>query len=772
MGTLLKGPGGTLDVPPEQVDRYLAEGYTPVGAQERAATVSREALDARANERGVLGAVNAGATSFLSGATLGASDALLSTLMDRGERERLRLEREANPGISTAANIAGAVAPALLSGGTSTAASVARLTPAGLASRAGSAIAHTAEGAGLATKVGRAVAGGAVEGGLQGIGEGISELALDERPITAERIGSTLSSRMLFGGVVGGAAGGLGKVAEIGLTKARAALDDVAATGALRARAAAEADDLANLDVKGLGAARKTQFDTFKAAEKAELEAIEAARVPQRTQLADDLAAFRREVKEQNHAITTMNLKLPAAEGKWATSEIGKVAKDANKTIDRLLNDPTGLATKASARETMATALRVQENAWEQTLKRSDDLRAAFAADTSGTRMAALDSIPGALEKNRALQARIADLATPPTSPKLAQLGEAHAARLAAIDEAKDAFIANAARPKSLAEQAASGAVYSGAAGLAGAIPFVGPAIAPFIGAKAAGFVGEKVFGRLAKAGQEAAARTAKALGAFVDVTRKVTPVAPVVATKVLSHVAFRPDADDEPPKGRDQLATLFHRRSEEVRSLVSTGPDGKAVARPEVRQAVADHLTGIGVVNPVLADHIETVAARRVEFLADKMPRRPDMAGMPIGPDRWRPSDMEMRQWARYVAAVEDPYATMERLVGGTLTPEDAEVMRTVYPEMLADLTTQIITSLATLRTSLPYHRKIALSILTGVAVDPAMDPRVLGKLQATFADEPGTEGGIAPPKAAPQFGSLKAEKSTPAQGRVQGVA
>jgi hypothetical protein len=46
-------------------------------------------------------------------------------------------------------------------------------------------------------------------------------------------------------------------------------------------------------------------------------------------------------------------------------------------------------------------------------------------------------------------------------------------------------------------------------------------------------------------------------------------------------------------------------------------------------------------------------------------------------------------------------------------------------------------------------------------------MDPHVLATLQASFTDEPGTEGGSQAPKAAPAFGSVKNQEATPSQER-----
>jgi hypothetical protein len=769
MGTLLKGPAGTLDVPPEQVDRYLAQGYTPVGVQERAAQVTDAALAARGEERGALGTVNAALASGLSGLTAGASDVALGAVLGADQKERLAAEKAANPGVSAAANIAGAIAPTLITGGTSAAASAARLTPTAAISRIGAAAAKTAETASTAAKIGRAALGGALESGVQALGEAAGELALSNDPLTAEKISSLLSSKLLFSGAVGGVAGSLGKVAEIGLTKAKGALDDFAAKAATRAETSAAGaipEDLANLDLAGLRKARQAEEESFKASTKTELEAIEATRVTQRKDLADELATFRKEIKEQKVWLSIAN----SEEAEIRT--IAKQSLKADRQLDNVLDNPKYLASNP---KTALSALQKQEHTFEQILARADDLKVKFAGDESGTRLAALEQVAPALERNRALQQRIADLTSAPTSQQLTELATASKGRLDAIEAAKEAL--TSAPKKSFLENMAGGAVFGGVTSAVSAIPGIGPLAAPFVGAKVSEFVGEKVFGRLAKAAGEAAGRTSKAIGTFLDLSSRTGvstgPIAPVLATKVLAHVQFAPHSDlDEPfevPKGphREQLAPLFHQRAAEIRSQTMPGPDGKPTMRPEARSAMAAQLAPIAAVNPMLADQLETLADRRVSFLADKLPRRPDVGGIPIGPDIWKPSDMQMRQWARYVAAVEDPGGIEERLADGTITPEDAEVMREVYPERMAEITMQIVKELPTLRKQLPYQKRIALSVFSNVPVDAAMDHRVLSVLQEGFKAEPGTSGGVTPPKASPQFGSVRAEKATPSQER-----
>jgi hypothetical protein len=477
--------------------------------------------------------------------------------------------------------------------------------------------------------------------------------------------------------------------------------------------------------------------------------------VPQRAQLADEIKSFRQELKEQKIYLATKGAE------ERELREIGKRSLDADRQLDRLLNNPKRMAEKP---ELAKAALQQQEAALEDLGKNAEQLKVKFAGDTSGERLAALENSGKALERNRELQRRISDMVAPAKSE-----------RLAAIEDARTAL--SAPKPaEGIGQKMAGGAAYSMASGMAASIPFVGPLMAPFVGQAAAAAVGARLGGKLAKGVAESAERTSAALGKFLDVASPVARAAPVLATKVLGAVRYG-EPQPEPiraapaPKGRSELASAYHERANELRSQTQYAPDGNVTMRPAARLKMADRLDPVRQINHLLADRLETLAARKVEFLAAKLPRRPDLSPIQTGPDHWQPSDMEMRTFARYVAAAEDPDSIVDRLAAGSITPEDAEVMREVYPEKYAQITAHIAAHLPELRASLPYQRRLALSIFSGVPVDPAMHPEVLSVLQAQFDPGP-DETQAQPPMPKPQFGSVKSESATPAQARADGGA
>ena len=164
--------------------------------------------------------IEAGFFGATRGLTLGLSDPLWRSL--GVSAERLRELEKRQPGISTTAEIGGALVPLLLPEPTSSAGAAARiglLTARGVTGAAASAgrVAARAVGKRIAGQAGkqslaRAAApialGGAVEGALYGIGETISEDALENKEMSAEAFVGNIGVGTLLGGAGGVLLGG------------------------------------------------------------------------------------------------------------------------------------------------------------------------------------------------------------------------------------------------------------------------------------------------------------------------------------------------------------------------------------------------------------------------------------------------------------------------------------------------------------------------------------------------------------------------------------
>lgn len=195
---LLRSPDGTIvNLPDDQVGSATANGYTPVSLGEAAQSTSSPAPV----DNGIAGAIGAGATALLSGATLGASDWALRGLLNKEQFSQLAGDREQHETISGLGQGAGAILPAIVSGGAA--------TPAGaLAKYAATGIEAGAAQGGAAGAARALVASGA-EGALQNAGAYISDVALGDRDLTAEGMTGALGAGFAFGAGAAGVAHGV-----------------------------------------------------------------------------------------------------------------------------------------------------------------------------------------------------------------------------------------------------------------------------------------------------------------------------------------------------------------------------------------------------------------------------------------------------------------------------------------------------------------------------------------------------------------------------------
>lgn len=453
--------------------------------------------------------------------------------------------------------------------------------------------------------------------------------------------------------------------------------------------------------------------------------------------------------------------------------EIGRLTLEADRALDRILRNPKRLAERPWLAE---GPLQQSEHALDRLQAVAPELRARMAADagSSGQREAALGTVDAAIQRAQTLQGKIKAL-TPeaqggvwkPQSPLLEQ-----------IQAAEDA-LGNVPKP-SLWQDAATGYAAGAMAGLTPGGPL--GAAAAYVAPKIARKLSDLVFGRLKRTAARSTAQTGRSIERLLSATKTARPAVLPSAIAVLKRTKLSPplppaakaagaraEADPPPlpgPKERNPLVVAYMQRARELQRWVTTGPDGKLMVSPEGRETIADRLSGVAMVDPLLADRAETALAARLVFLADKLPRRPDV-GMQVGPDYFRPSTMEMRKVARFWEAADNPAGVESRLADGTLSPEDAEAYRALYPERLADLTRQVVEQLSELQHNLPQNRKIALTILTGISVEAGLEPEILAVLQSQHYTEAGTEAGTTAPKAHPAFGSIKTEDPTRAQTR-----
>lgn len=260
----LRKDGAVMEAAADDVGFWSAQGWTPDDDAELYAAVAEDA--AKPADTGALGAVKAGIEGFASGVSLGLTDMALASASTENQLRAIRENRDAHSTVSTVSTIAGAVAPAFLSGGAA--------TPAGALGRATLGAVETGRAIGGLRGAAQVVGAAGVEGAIQSAGSYLAETAIRDRELTAEGFSAAVGTGLLTGSVFGGAALGI----EKGTIAARrlftkASKKQVAAAGDEWTKASSEALDAHE---QAATIARKKLDDARFTREQAELRKLEA----------------------------------------------------------------------------------------------------------------------------------------------------------------------------------------------------------------------------------------------------------------------------------------------------------------------------------------------------------------------------------------------------------------------------------------------------------------------------------------------------------------
>lgn len=201
-----KGEAGTILK--SELSQALQQGYRLEAAEETAARITpgEHPIDE------ALGAVGAFAGGVLDTTSFGLSRAVGEGV---GMGRRQREIAEEHPTATLLGNLAGAVNP---------------YGAGGVATAAGRVASGAVKGSGIASRIAAPIVGGVAEGGVFGIGQGFSDVALSENPMNAETILRTVGSNALYGGIAGGVVGAGGALLHEAAVGARDGMRKLAAS--------------------------------------------------------------------------------------------------------------------------------------------------------------------------------------------------------------------------------------------------------------------------------------------------------------------------------------------------------------------------------------------------------------------------------------------------------------------------------------------------------------------------------------------------------------
>lgn len=263
-------------------------------------------------------------------------------------------------------------------------------------------------------------------------------------------------------------------------------------------------------------------------------------------------------------------------------------------------------------------------------------------------------------------------------------------------------------------------------------IPVIGPILGLWLKARAVmgilgrkgGSIGKSTEGVIAAKAAATRDRIVAATGSILDGAAKVAGKAGHLAgpAVLLAGKLFPGGSKPASDKPRD----LYEARMDEIARAQSTGAIDQAIAQ---RYPTSD---------PGLHDALVAQIQRGIAFLDGKAPKQTMSPGVLPGDGTWAPSMAAIEEFAKYVHAINDPVSVLEDLAKGHVYAEGAETLRTVYPQLYQYAQKELLQAAPAMAKTLPYPRRVMISILYGIPVDGTLNPSHAQYLQIPSPSAP----------------------------------
>lgn len=755
----------------ESVHRF---GASPIGRDQ--ALAEQRASDNLSYVDKNWGTLGTAALGVGSGLSLGLLPGLLSKwgLADPGHISAA----QASPWY-TAGDVAGTVAPALLSGGESLAL---RMTPAGLMGAAGSlservAAGLMAETPGLMGRLGsaplRMAARGATEGALINLGHTVGDSLVQNKPLAAEALLASAQDGALFGGLLGGSIGSLGVAAEEGLGGLRKGLGKVSGgnTSRIAKSLGVSTDELSAIEAKGGAGAVKDFYKRSgdilessgssigdSASGKADAvrkyiktqEAVQSDVITNLTKFAPETSPTVDRVIARIE--TDLSPKLMSTDGPLVQREIENVSNRIRslseiQKLDEVKVPATKPLSKAEfeAKQTGPTHLRESYETYKSNLDQGYTIRGGEFPVTKPTweawsqaRKDLAQSLTGPLKQDilNAVDSEIRfameDAAKLSSMKELEGLADSYGAASQNLSFAAQ-MEANLGKKVAESMLTSTSALTAGDVGNAVGMSLINPFVA-------AGWLGTKAVNRMVSRrmepwmaqmaynnmlGVDAASATTTArnkIGSSIKKFFKNSTKEPVKAASAYGY--------EKRPQSEEHSRKSYEASSARARELVSQAHQDRVNRHLNrlVAQGYAD-----------LAGAMAGVNAKAVQYLLWNMP--PGNFGKQLGSLRKKPLSiaptLQEYKFNRIHKAVTNPFSILEDLEKGSVSRDAVGAIKYVYPELhteLVNTATEQIYELKAQGKYLPLNKISELSIVLDAPLDSTMESEYINAVQVAL--------------------------------------
>lgn len=143
-----------------------------------------------------------------------------------------------------------------------------------------------------------------------------------------------------------------------------------------------------------------------------------------------------------------------------------------------------------------------------------------------------------------------------------------------------------------------------------------------------------------------------------------------------------------------------------------------------------------VGIKNSDIQQAYQQTSLGAVQYLNSVIPKNPNPPKMFSDNNTWKPTASQLTAFKSQMEVVNNPYKILDKLQDGTVTTQDINAVKTVYPAIYSKITDEILKHATDNKYSnLSFAAKSKLSLMTGVPIESSFEPASINALQANFA-------------------------------------
>jgi len=175
------------------------------------------------------------------------------------------------------------------------------------------------------------------------------------------------------------------------------------------------------------------------------------------------------------------------------------------------------------------------------------------------------------------------------------------------------------------------------------------------------------------------------------------------------------------------------------VRKVQAIAADKTAAAT-----AAQHHMGSVSSTAPRTTQAFTSTLEIAAKFLHGKLPPGQKFSESDLQPHlhEARVSDADKAKFMRYARAVDDPASVVDDMAEGRLTPEAVESLRAVYPAIYDQIRAQAISRIADEKHPISYTQRVQMGILLGLPTDKTLAPKFVQSMQQTFGAKKPEQG------------------------------